>query len=206
MKIFLNICLLLVTILFYDCSVCSCKKVPCPGFIDNNFSAWFPYSIGQSIVFQNNSLFDTISFSNIDKSTSYEANKGCYNGNSGCDAHCYIYSDEIFTPTNRKFQVVINMTTPFGSSSPQKNIFFNLYGFNCQATDVGDTGLIHPTIPSKYYTSLSLGSSVYNNVQLIQKDTSGGGNYSGPYKIFIVKNQGVVAFENYPDLKTWFKQ
>jgi hypothetical protein len=198
MKFFLAICLSFIIIFLTNCTVCSCKKVPCPAFNDSNFSAWFPYSTGQQIIFNNNSSFDTISFY-VDKSEAYEATQGCYGASGGCTAQCSVYSNELSSSYNRKLQIVIYGTSP-------KNISFNLYQFSCTASDILDTGLVAPSSSSKYYSSLQIGNSVYNQVQLIQKDTSGNIIYQGPYKIYFAKNQGIVAYENYPDLRTWIKQ
>jgi len=206
MKFILTICLSFVTVFFNNCSVCSCKKIPCPAFNDNNFNQWFPYSNGGKIVFENNSSFDTISF-NVEKTNSYEANKGCYHSSTGCNASCYINSNELFSSFSRKLQISLFVMTPFESSTSQKNLTLNLYQFACQANYIADTGLVstYPGILSNYYPSLNIGNTTYNSVQLIKKDTIGNNKYTGPYKIFLSKNVGIVAYENYPDLKTWIK-
>jgi hypothetical protein len=208
MKFILIISLSLVTLFFNSCSICSCKKVPCPEFNDNSFSQWFPYSSSQKIIFQNNVAFDTISFSDIQKSTSYEANKGCYNGGTGCSADCRINSNELFFSYNRKLQITIYIMTSFESSASQKNITLNFYQFACQANNIADTGLVitSPGVSSNYYPTLNIGNTAFNNVQLIKRDTTGISKNEGPYKIYLTKNIGIVAYEVYPELKTWIKK
>jgi hypothetical protein len=206
MRFLLAIFLSFIIFLFDHCSICSCKQVPCPAFSDNNFSQWFPYSNGDTVIFQSSSEFDTIRFSGIEKSSSYDASRGCYNGSSGCTANCHIVSNEIFGSYNRKFQVSISIITPFGSTNPTRLVSFNLYGFSSQANNIADTGLVASSFPSKYFTTLNIGNKIYDNVQVIQQDTAGTTNYAGPYKIYLEKNQGMIAYENYPDLKLWIKR
>ena len=208
MKFIFTICLSFALLIFNRCTICSCKKVPCPAFDNLNFSQWFPYQNGEVVIFGNNAAFDTLSFSNIQKSSSYDAQQGCFNGSTGCNANCYIYSDQLSSSYNRKLQVSINTITPFQSNTSQKNIVFAFYQLNFQATDIVDTGFVLPAglLSSKYFSTLHIAGSSFNSVQMIYKDTTADNKFSGPYKIYFAKNTGIVAYENYPDLKLWIKQ
>jgi len=191
--------------LFERCNVCSCKQVTCPAFNDTTFSQWFPYNKGDTLIFQNDTTYDTISFYDIEKSSAYDIKRGCYGSSNGCTANCRITSNETYD-VYRKLHVSIDKVTPFESSATGGMVFFNLYAFNCQSNNIADTGLVTPSVPSKYLTSLNIGGKIYNNVQVFQQDTSGSMTYTGPYKVYLQKNKGVVAYENYPDLKLWVKQ
>jgi hypothetical protein len=93
------------------------------------------------------------------------------------------------------------------STSP-KEISLDFYQFHCRATDIADTGLavIDTSAYSNYYPSINIGGSTFRSVQLVIKDTAVGNKISGPYKIFLEKNAGIIAYETYPDLKLWRKQ
>ena len=201
MKLILTICLSFTAILFNQCTVCSCKKVPCPAFNDTSFSQWFPYNTDDKVIFQSTSVSDTISLY-VAKSEAYEATQGCFGASGGCTpGNCQIYSNELSTSYNRKFQVSI-----FGGSL--KNISFDFYQFNCQATDITDTGLVlmDTSSHSNYYSSFNIRGKTFSNVQLITKDTAGNNKIAGPYKIFLAKDAGIVAYETYPDLELRVKQ
>ena len=203
MKLILTICLSFTAILFDHCTVCSCKKIPCPAFNDTSFSRWFPYNTDDKVIFQGTSVSDTISLY-VAKSEAYEATQGCSGASGGCiGGNCQIYSNELSNSYNRKLQVSI-----YNYSSSLKNISFDFYQFNCQATDITDTGLVlqDTSSYSNYYPSVNIGGKTFSNVQLITKDTAGSNKIAGPYKIFLAKNAGIVAYEIYPDLKLWVKQ
>jgi len=199
MKFIFTICLSFTTFFFNNCTVCSCKKVPCPAFNDTSFNRWFPYNTNDQIIFRNNSESDTFSFY-VDRSAAYETEQGCFGAHGGCIPYCRVYSNEIYSSYNRKLQVTIY------SSSP-KDISLDFYQFNCRATDIADTGLavVDTSARSTYFSSINIGSSTFSSIQLITKDTSGG-KISGPYKIFLEKDAGIIAYETYPDLKLWIKQ
>ena len=151
MKLILTICLSFTAILFNQCTVCSCKKVPCPAFNDTSFSRWFPYNTDDKVIFQSTSVSDTISLY-VARSEAYEATQGCFGASGGCTpGNCEIYSNELSTSYNRKFQVSI-------FSGSLKNISFDFYQFNCQATDITDTGLVlmDTSSHSNYYPSFNI--------------------------------------------------
>jgi len=207
------ICLLASFFLFSffltGCEVCSCKKIPCPEFNAPEFLHWLPYTSSQKIVFRNNSLFDTITIDRIDKSASYEASKGCLHGDNGCTMNYWLSSAEAQPDYTPKFSVDFMSTTPFESSNASKNIALRFYNFTCAASGVDDQGLlIEPgAYSSQYYASFNMAGNIYNNVQVIIKDTSGStGKTSGPYKIYLAKDQGMVGYEHYPGLQTWIKE
>ena len=196
MKLILTCCLCLVLFFFNSCSNCSCKKVPCSAFDDPDFLTWFPYKTGQQIVFHSNSGEDTINL-HVDKSEPYEATQGCFGASGGCFAHCDIYSFELPGTYNRKLQI---------SETQPSAITFYFYQLNLLATRMSDTGfVVSSAAATKFYPSLSLANNTWQNVQLITRDTSIK-EPDGPYKVYIARGLGIVAYENYPDLAVWVKQ
>ncbi len=207
------LCLLLLSspfLIFFDsCQVCFCKKVSFPAFNDPEFVKWFPYTLNQEIIFRNNSLTDTITIGQLNKSESYGASKGCYHGASGCNTDYHAYSREMLSNYSYKFNVNFGSQTPFESAVTTKGFSLKFYTFICDANDITSEGLsLSPgTYSSHYYASLSIAGNIYNNVQLIIKDTTNSSNkMAGPYKIYLARNQGMIAYEDFPWLRTWIKQ
>jgi len=205
-------CLLLLSSVFLfffnSCEVCSCKKVTCPAFNDPEFTDWFPYTLNQKIIFRNNILRDTITIAVVDKSASYDANKGCYNGDIGCFMDYQSYSGEIQPDYSSKFSVSFRAQTPFESANTAKNIAMKFYNFSFSASGITNQGLlIDPGIySSQYYASLDIAGKTYSNVQMIMKDTAGSIKITGPYKIYLEQNLGIIGYEDYPSLATWIKE
>ncbi len=196
-------------VFFDSCQVCSCKKVPCPAFNDPEFINWFPYAVYQKIIFSNNSLTDTITIDHLDRSVGYEANKGCFHSASGCAMNYYLSSQEILSNYSSKFFLGFSSQTPFESSVTTKGITLKFYNFICNGSDVNSQGLELNTgiYSSQYHPSLTIAGHLYNNVQVVTKDTTSVGNKTGGvYKIFLAKNQGMIGYEDYPALSTWIKQ
>lgn len=203
--------LLLTIYTFNSCSICSCKKVPCPAFSDINFETWLPYQPGQQLIFKNQSSFDTITLSGINKSEAYEANKGCYNGDNGCYQDLSIGSNEIAGSSGnfmRKFSVNYFSTTAFSSSAYQKTINLQLREFKFTANDISDIGFV--SAPGPYSTSFSpsiiLNGTSYINVQAIVRDTTADVSSQQPYKVYLSKGVGLIAYETYPTRALWVKQ
>lgn len=195
MKLILTFCLCFLLFFLNNCSVCSCKKVPCPAFYDSDFLGWFPYVNGQQIVFRSNSNSDTLNL-HVDKSEPYETTQGCMGASGGCIAHCDIYSFESSGSFNRKLK--ISMTQP-------SSIAFYFYEINLLATKMSDTGFVLSSATlTKFYPTLSIANNTWQSVQLITRDTAGK-KPEGPYKVYIARGQGIVAYENYPDLAVWIK-
>ena len=205
MKFILTACLFFILLIFNNCNVCSCKKVPCPGFNNSLFTSWFPYTINQQIFFKNGSSTDTVTILNVVNSDPYDASQGCYNGALGCNTSSQIYSGER-TGDRPKLQIYYGSQTPFESTTTSENINLTLRQFNCTAKTITDQGLqvvVSPLFSVQFFSSVVIAGNTYNNVQLIRRDTN---DYTGPYKVYLEKNTGIVAFENYPDLQTWVKQ
>ena len=201
--------ILLFTIYFFKgCTICSCKKVPCPAFEDANFLNWFSYQQGQQIIFKYQSASDTINLLPFQKSEAYEASQGCYNGDDGCNQTLSIWSNEVTSNFRQKLTISYFSLTGFGSSTSTKSIRFFLNGFNCSASDINDQGLVlQPGLYSSVYSpSLTINGIPYNNVQTITRDTTADILAQQPYKVYLSKGAGLIAYEIFPTRNLWVKQ
>lgn len=200
--------LLFIIYFFKDCSICSCKKVSCPAFEDVKFENWFPYQQGQQIIFKYQSAYDTINLLPFEKSDAYEASQGCYHSDMGCNQNVSIASQELTANFRKKLSVNYISQTPFGSSVTTKSITLFLKGFNCSANDINDQGLIvAPGIySSSYATSLTINGSSFNNVQTITRDTTTDISTPVPFKVYLSKGTGLIAYELFPTHQLWVKQ
>ena len=201
--------ILLFTIYFFNsCAICSCKKVPCPAFEDVSFLNWFPYQQGQQIIFKYQLAYDTINLLPFQKSEAYEASQGCYNGDDGCNQNLSIASHELIANSRRKFSVSYFSQTPFGSSTSAKSISLFLQGFNCAASDINDQGLVLPPglYSSNYSSTLLINGTTFNNVQTITRDTTIDISAPQPFKVYLSKGIGLIAYEMFPTHQLWVKQ
>lgn len=210
MRTLLLTSILLLTVYTYNsCSICSCKKISCSAFEDANFINWFTYQQDQQIIFKYQSAFDTITLQNIYRSEAYEASQGCYNGDDGCHKNMSTESKEIATNFRRKLSLTYFSQTPFGSSSAStKSISLYLQGFDCMASDINDQGLVLPPgfYSSNYSPALSINGTTFNNVQTITRDTTIGISAPLPFKVYLSKGIGLIAYEMFPSHQLWVKQ
>ena len=200
--------LLLTNYLFNSCNICSCKKVPCPAFGDIDFQNWFAYTPGQQIIFKYQSAYDTMHLSAFQGNDAYEASQGCYHSNYGCVQHLTISSYEITPNYRQKLSIDYNSQTPFGSTESKKSISLFVNGFNCPATGINNQGLVlEPGHYSSVYSpSLLINGVSYNSVQVIIRDTLTDTFAQQPYKVYLGKGTGLIAFEMFPSHELWIKQ
>jgi len=199
--------LLLTIYTFNSCSICSCKKVSCPAFDDVNFLNWFSYQQSQ-VIFKYQSAYDTINLLPFEKSEAYEASQGCYNGSDGCGQRLSIVSHEVTANFRQEFSVTYFSHTAFGSSASTKSITLFLQGFNCAASDINDQGLV--LVPGLYNSNhtptLSLNGTTFNNVQTITRDTTIDISAPLPFKVYLSKGIGLIAYEMFPTHQLWVRQ
>ena len=205
--VLLNCMLLFIIYFFHSCSICSCKKVSCPAFEDIKYQNWFPYQQGQQIIFKYQLAYDTITLSGFNKSEAYEANQGCYNGAEGCNQNFSIGSNEIAANFRQKFSINYFSQTAFGSSAVVKSISLFLQGFDCSASDINDQGFVlKPGLyQSDYSPSLSINGTSFNSVQTITRDTTDIAPPQ-PFKVYLSKGAGLIAYEIFPTHQLWVKQ
>ena len=206
---FLLLSLAAFLFLFNGCQVCSCKKVPCPSFNDPDALSLFPYSVNQKIVLGNSSNTDTITIAYADQSPAYDADRGCVNGANACNTNYRVQSREMLANGPAKLEMDFSSSTPFGSAVTTNYISLRLYNFNFTGWISSSQGLQPNSViySVQHYNSVNIGGNTFSNVDLVIKDTTNSSNKThGPYKVYLAKNQGLVAYENYPALDMWVKQ
>jgi len=203
----LTLILLFTIYIFHGCAICTCKKVSCPAFDDVNFLNWFSYQQSQ-VIFKYQSAYDTINLLPFEKSEAYEASQGCYNGSSGCSQRLSIVSHEVAVDFRQKFRVYYSSLTPFGASVSTKSITLFLQGFTCSASDINDQGLVLPPglYNSNYSPTLPIDGTTFNNVQTITRDTTIDISAQQPFKVYLSKGVGLIAYEMFPSHQLWVKQ
>lgn len=187
-----------------SCNVCSCKKVACPAFEDSNFQNWFAdYQSSQQFIFKHQSFFDTIKMGTPGKNEAYEAEQGCFGrGGQGCMMNFSVESTQITSAPNRKLAIT------YTGGPPTSAISLWVMGFNCSALGINDQGLVVNSLryTGSYAASLTLNGTLFNNVQVITRDTTVDQFTEQPYKVYISKGAGIVAYEIYPGRQLWVKQ
>jgi hypothetical protein len=191
------------------CNVCSCKKVACPAFSSRSFDKWFPYNNGQRLLFRDSTGHtDTITIVFQYKSNAYEAMIGCYNGAKGCKMEAQLRSIESLS-TGSKFFTGYTLHSSWDGVQTYETVEFVLYNFIAFATGLQDTGLVGASGPagmhSRSYTNFSLGATHYEQVQILETDTANFDNKS-INKIYLSRNVGLIAYEEYPSGIRWVKQ
>jgi hypothetical protein len=197
--------LLALLIASAGCSTCTCKKVPCPAFNDPDWLLWAPYSVNQKLAFQNGGLTDTITMRKPYVSDAYDADKGCYGGDIGCELTYNIISEEM-TSLGEKFSINYTSTIPFESNTAHVSAMINVENFRINIVDPTSQNF---TVKPEQYSgtfldSYTVGTNTYQQVQMITKDTVESHNkVTGPFRIFIAKGYGLVGYINYPDNTLW---
>ena len=187
----------------HSCNVCTCKKIACPAFEDVDFQTWFAaYQSSQQFIFKYQASFDTITLSTPNKNEAYESSQGCYGRNQRCSMDFSVGSNEITAGFRQK--LLIRYFGGPGSAS----ISLWVMGFDCNAIDVNDQGLVLTSgkYTSSYAASLTLNGMSFNNVQVITRDTTTDQFTEQPYKVYLSKGGGMVAYEIFPGHQLWVKQ
>ena len=196
--------MILLGCIFHSCNICTCKKIPCPAFEDVEFQTWFAdYQSSQRSIFKYQSTFDTITTPAPYKNEAYEENQGCIGARpGGCLMRFSVGSDEVATNLRRKLSI------GYGGGPGSSSIELSVMGFNCSALDINDQGLVLNTgrYTAGYAASLTLNGISFNNVQVITRDTTLDHFTEQPYKVYISKGPGLVAYEMFPGRQLWVKQ
>ena len=164
---------------------------------------WINNFANNQFVFKVAASTDTFTMAPIQTSLEHEATKGCVGADKGCDATLYLTSLQQASPV--KFAVDYRSSTGWDNSTT-KGIRIQLKDLQVSAVDVSDTGFVFHAndVLSNYQPSMSIGGRTFNQVQLIQTDTSI--KASGAYKMYFAKNMGLIAYEEYPSHQLWIRQ
>jgi len=172
------------------------RTISCPAFSDAAFDAWLPYQQGQLLVFINNrQQKDSILIEVVERSAAAELRTG-YNGPG-----CHIYAD-----IRGKGNLFLNI-----HNQEAKAVRLILEDFNFSGGAIGDSGIRYiPEIDSYktgYYQRHILQAQTFNNVELLEKDTTGlKGGEEHIYRVYLSRENGIIAYERYPSHDLWVKQ
>jgi hypothetical protein len=176
---------------------CTGKK--CPGFVDANFDAWFPYQGSDDLIFTNsNGNSDTLSSFNNSRTSEYTT--GAFEGRT-CNASAY-YSWQFSSDPASQF--IVHATT----NSSGTGYYLVLKALTLDITAVTDAGGLQfssPSFTETFYNNYQVNGKIFANVQRITTDTN---NIKGLNirEFFLAKNQGLVAYEEYPSGIIWVKR
>ena len=190
-------------IIYTSCGICS-RRVDCAGFDDKELSAWFPYSDGEHLAFRNN-LNEQHSFTlkNTFTTEPYQQTGG-FSGPIRCSAEKVSQSLEKDTLGRSTFVLTLQ------TSSDTKSAFMNIDQTQIYFNNLTDTGFLQVIITSRItrrekLMTLNTGSNSFTDVMVVTADTSAI-KTQGIYKLYFSKNVGLIAYSEYPSLKTWTKQ
>ncbi len=191
------------------CSICDCKKVPCPAFTDTNFDIWLPYKDGDELIFKPLSNETEKSRLRISRSVATEVSKGCYGAGRGCFSHIQIGASDSVGLYTAHFTIQENIDNPF-TGMEQKYVLINIMGGVFTGKEISDNGLVPDSsqglfLQSQFYSNYILNNKQFDNVQELTADTVTT-KMPRAYKIFLSKNKGIVGYETFPQRKLWVKQ
>jgi hypothetical protein len=171
------------------------RTISCPAFSDAAFDTWLPYQQGQRLFFINSrQQKDSILIEVVERSAAEEIKTG-FNG-----PRCHIYAY-----VRGKGNLLLNI-----DNQEAQTVSLALDDFNFSGGAMGDSGIRYvPEIgPYKtvYYYSHILEGQTFNNVELLEKDTMGlkGGDHI--YRVYLSRENGIIAYERYPSHDLWIKQ
>jgi hypothetical protein len=198
--------LLVLLPLFYGCEDCTRKQVTCLGY-QEPAANWFPYTLNQKIIFSFSGARDTITFATIQPSQAYDERVSA--SNPWCSATKQWLSSEkdpggIFRLSMSAEQMV---DAYGGTREPQGYWQLSLHGSSFTGKGIADTGIMRNSSnqTSQYYQTQSIGGTPYSMVQVIMYDTT---VVKTPriYKVWLARDHGIVAYEEYPSKNLWVKQ
>jgi hypothetical protein len=185
---------------FQSCKdVCSCKKVPCPGYSNANFDQWFPYDSAQQIIYTDSAgkSYDTATVLYAYADAPYEASKGCYNGASGCASGRYINSNI--------FRINYFNSEDWAGVVIDSGYTIDVYDFSVRAGQLGNSGFGYADQSSDFFANINLNGKTCQNVQALWR-TDTASIKGSVYKIYIQKSTGLLAYEYYPSKTIFLKK
>ncbi len=175
-----------------------CSKKNCPAFSDKNFDAWFPYQNGQVVYYKTTD-------GDVDSLYIYSVTKSPVSSSGGYGRACVV-SASIQAENSDSLGANIFLNYSLGSGG-SNYLLFNANQLFFTGTNITDSGIVlnsNNSVQSTFSSSLILNSNIYPNVQVIMEDTTG--VQPGVFKIWLAKNTGLLAYQQYPSLKIFVKQ
>ena len=209
--IFLLFSLLLMQFANTACNVCSSKKIACNGYDDSLVVQWFPYQVNLQITFKDGSnSLEILTIKEIDKSKPAEITIGGYGNNRVCIANYTVASLEMDSPYIPRLQIFSNIDYDNSGNFQSKSTQLIFLNETFAATNIVDTGFVKqnstpPYISSQFFSTLTLNSMNFTNVQVLQIDTAIL-KPSGIRSVYISRNNGIIGYIRYPSNDLWVKQ
>jgi hypothetical protein len=176
--------------------------IDCPGFHDEELTAWFPYSNNQSLIFQSSSN-ERDTFTLVNWGTTEPGKQP----SPTCSAQNMFDSYTNDSDHKVNFSVALSTSSRPYNNEISKSAYISVGTNGIEFNDLKDTGFIRIEInyseaTAKHVPSVILGNTTYSNVIAVTKDTTKDKS-SGMYKAYYIKNKGLIGWEEYPTLKTW---
>jgi hypothetical protein len=194
---------------------CTSTTSACAAFSDNFFDNWFPYTVGQEIIFRSTAGGEKkISIQQRSKSVETKASTFEYE----CDGP----SPLLLTPVPISEEcpsASIASTPPTNNAigfriaySPSRELMLHVDTTILIATSLHDTGIVNirgmgrsSASSSRFHPSYVSNGTSFNKVQVITRDTTFN-RTKGVYKLVLAQTIGVIEYEEYPSLIAWRKQ
>lgn len=176
-----------------------CSKKSCPAFSDDNFDTWFPYTKGQRLFFRSSmNHSDTITIWEIVRSEGYET--GGFESRASCDMNASIDAQ-----LSNNF--LSKLSVDFWKADTNTRLSLSVYDFRLPYAHLQTQSMTitAPGYSSQYSPSAVLGGVTFAGVVEIQRDTTNS-KQQGIYKIWLSRQNGLVAYEHYPTREQWVKQ
>jgi hypothetical protein len=170
----------------------------CPAFSNAPFDAWFPYKEGQQVVFMNSRRdTDSLWISSVVRSGPTVINTG-------------IYGRECSINAEIKGEGAIRLLISCRLKGDVNPTWLLMEDFDFSARLVGDAGPVaDPAAGGEYksvfYNSIHLEGKAYPSVSILERDTAGI-KAEGLYRVYLSKENGIIAYEKYPSHDLWVKQ
>jgi hypothetical protein len=196
---FRSLIMAFAVVLLFTC----CKRTKmCPAFSYGNYDAWFPYTEGQKLMFMNaRQEKDSIVIFQNSRSAATEVEYGWFASTPRCSMESQIKGGQGYT----YLEIECDLREDY------KFIRASLNGFTVIGASFEDSGLVLDSFAIKagykstYHSSLNLNGKTYPSVQLFERDTTLI-QTEGPCRVYLSKENGIIAYERYPSHDLWVKQ
>ncbi len=197
----------LLPFFYWSCNEACSKKIDCPAFTDTELMEWLPYSDNEQLVFLNQQNDQEVfNLKNTYNSIPYQE--------TGFSSPLYCISEKWFqsleTDNSGRSLFAAELQVRSTNNSQEKFASVNIFSNTIQLASPMPQGFgsvmigQQPTIRQDH-PSILIGNRSFTNIISAMRDTSLE-NRPGIFKIYYGKNQGIVAFMDYPSLLTWVKQ
>ena len=195
---------LIIAIYFISCK-CSTKTIDCPGFEGTELKEWFNYSDNQALTFKTSAgEQQVLQLMNTFTTAPYQAT-GSWQNTITCESQQFFESLEKDSLSFPKLKVNLYEGANFPGSA-DITLAKTFINFQMVTKDSVTSIIFGNSITMvQRSTSLQLDNKTFADVYEARRDTTDNKN-AGVYKVYIARQQGLVAYGEYPSLKLWVKQ